>query len=127
MSFGQSIKTCFGKYIDWNGRASRSEFWYFQLFLFILYFIAGQIDSFVLGTELGQIGTTYIIVLLGTMLPALCAQIRRLHDVNRSGWWCLISLTCIGIIPLLIWEASPGASGSNQYGDDPLDKSTTVE
>ena len=102
MSFGQSIKTCFGKYIDWNGRASRSEFWYFQLFLFILYFIAGQIDSFVLGTELGQIGTTYIIVFLGTMLPALCATIRRLHDVNRSGWWCLISLTCIGIIPLLI-------------------------
>ena len=127
MSFGQSIKTCFGKYIDWNGRASRSEFWYFQLFLFILYFIAGQIDSFVLGTELGQIGTTYIIVLLGTMLPALCASIRRLHDVNRSGWWCLISLTCIGIIPLLIWEASSGASGSNQYGDDPLDKSKTVE
>ena len=127
MSFGQSIKTCFGKYIDWNGRASRSEFWYFQLFLFILYFIAGQIDSFVLGTELGQIGTTYIIVILGTMLPALCAQIRRLHDVNRSGWWCLISLTCIGIIPLLIWEASSGASGSNQYGDDPLNKSTTVE
>ena len=127
MSFGQSIKTCFGKYIDWNGRASRSEFWYFQLFLFILYFIAGQIDSFVLGTELGQIGTTYIIVLLGTMLPALCATIRRLHDVNRSGWWCLISLTCIGIIPLLIWEASSGASGSNQYGDDPLDKSKTVE
>ena len=127
MSFGQSIKTCFGKYIDWNGRASRSEFWYFQLFLFILYFIAGQIDSFVLGTELGQIGTTYIIVILGTMLPALCATIRRLHDVNRSGWWCLISLTCIGIIPLLIWEASSGASGSNQYGDDPLDKSKTVE
>ena len=95
--------------------------------LHVLSFIAGQIDSFVLGTELGQIGTTYIIVILGTMLPALCATIRRLHDVNRSGWWCLISLTCIGIIPLLIWEASSCASGSNQYGDDPLDKSTTVE
>ena len=127
MSFGQSIKTCFGKYIDWNGRASRSEFWYFQLFLFILYFIAGQIDSFVLGTELGQIGITYTIVLLGTMLPAICATIRRLHDVDRSGWWSLISLTCIGIIPLLIWEASPGSSDSNQYGEDPLAGSTKAE
>ena len=120
MSFGQSIKTCFGKYIDWKGRASRSEFWYFQLFLFILYFIAFQIDSVVLGTELGQMGTVYIIFFLGTMLPSLCAQIRRLHDVDRSGWWCLLPLTCIGIIPLLIWEASKGTSGSNQYGDDPL-------
>tara|TARA_Y100000766_G_C18370659_1_gene348686 strand:+ start:60 stop:428 length:369 start_codon:yes stop_codon:yes gene_type:complete len=120
MSFGQSIKTCFGKYIDWKGRASRSEFWYFQLFLFILYFIAFQIDSVVLGTELGQTGPVYIICILGTMLPSLCAQIRRLHDVDRSGWWCLLPLTCIGIIPLLIWEASKGTSGSNQYGDDPL-------
>ena len=120
MSFGQSIKTCFGKYIDWKGRASRSEFWYFQLFLFILYFIAFQIDSVVLGTELGQTGPVYIICILGTMLPSLCAQIRRLHDVDRSGWWCLPPLTCIGIIPLLIWEASKGTSGSNQYGDDPL-------
>ena len=120
MSFGQSIKTCFGKYIDWKGRASRSEFWYFQLFLFILYFIAFQIDSVVLGTELGQTGPVYIICNLGTMLPSLCAQIRRLHDVDRSGWWCLLPLTCIGLIPLLIWEASKGTSGSNQYGDDPL-------
>ena len=127
MSFGQSIKTCFGKYIDWKGRASRSEFWYFQLFLFILYFIAAQIDSVVLGTELGQMGPVYIIFILGTMLPSLCAQIRRLHDVDRSGWWCLLPLTCIGIIPLLIWEASKGTSGSNQYGDDPLAESITAE
>ena len=127
MSFGQSIKTCFGKYIDWKGRASRSEFWYFQLFLFILYFIAFQIDSVVLGTELGQTGPVYIICILGTMLPSLCAQIRRLHDVDRSGWWCLLPLTCIGIIPLLIWEASKGTSGSNQYGDDPLAESITAE
>jgi uncharacterized membrane protein YhaH (DUF805 family) len=120
MSFGQSIATCFRKYVDAKGRASRSEFWYFQLFLFILQTVASLIDSNVLGTELGQTGTVATIASLGTFLPALCVSIRRLHDVERSGWWMLISLTCIGIIPLIFWEASKGVSGPNEHGPDPL-------
>lgn len=61
-----------------------------------------------------------MVVALGTLLPAICATVRRLHDVNKSGWWFLIIFTCIGIIPLIIWEATKGTSGSNEYGDDPL-------
>ncbi len=61
-----------------------------------------------------------MVVALGTLLPAICATVRRLHDVNKSGWWILIIFTCIGIIPLIIWEATKGTSGSNEYGDDPL-------
>ena len=102
MSFTESIGTCFRKYVDGNGRASRSEFWYFQLFLFILYTISQWIDSAVFGTGLGETGIVYMVVALGTLLPAICATVRRLHDVNKSGWWILIIFTCIGIIPLII-------------------------
>jgi uncharacterized membrane protein YhaH (DUF805 family) len=120
MSFTESIGTCFRKYVDVNGRASRSEFWYFQLFLFVLTTISVWIDSAVFGTGLGETGTVYMVVALGTLLPSICANVRRLHDVNKSGWWVLLFFTCIGIIPLIIWEATKGTSGSNEHGDDPL-------
>ena len=120
MSITESIGTCFRKYIDGSGRASRSEFWYFQLFLVVLYTISQFIDSAVLGTGLGETGLVYMVVALGTLLPAICATVRRLHDVNKSGWWILLMFTCIGIIPLIIWWATKGTSGSNEHGDDPL-------
>ena len=120
MSFTESIGTCFRKYVDVNGRGSRSELWYFQLFLTVLYIISQLIDSAVFGTGLGETGTVYMVVLLGTLLPFICATVRRLNDVNKSGWWILITFTCIGIIPLIIWEATKGTSGSNEHSDDPL-------
>ena len=60
------------------------------------------------------------ITTLITLLPAIMVLIRRLHDVNRSGWWILIAFTCIGIIPLLYWSIIKGTDGSNDYGDDPV-------
>ena len=120
MSFTESIGTCLRKYVDVNGRGSRSEFWYFQLFLVVLTIISGSVDSAVFGSELGETGIVSNVVTLGTLLPSLCVTVRRLHDVNKSGWWMLIALTCIGLIPLIIWEATKGTSGSNEYGDDPL-------
>ena len=120
MSFTESIGSCLRKYVDGNGRASRSEFWYFQLFLFVLTTISQFIDSAVFGTGLGETGTVYMVIMLGTLLPFICGVVRRLHDVNKSGWWVLLIFTCIGIIPLIIWEATKGTSGSNEHGDDPL-------
>ena len=120
MSFTNSIGTCFRKYLDGSGRASRSEFWYFQLFLIVIGTIAGWVDSAVFGTGLGDTGMVSTVIMLGTLLPSICVSVRRLHDVNKSGWWMLIALTCIGLIPLIIWEATKGTSGSNEYGDDPL-------
>ena len=119
MSFGQSITTCFGKYIDWNGRALRSEYWFFYLFLIILNTLSGTIDSQVFGTPFTETGTVGMIVSLGTLLPSLCVTIRRLHDVDKSGWWILIAFTCVGLIPLIVWLASAGSSGSNRYGEEP--------
>ena len=120
MSFTESIGTCFRKYVDVNGRASRSEFWYFELFLILMYTVAGWVDSAVFGTELGETGMATIVISLGTFLPSLCVTARRLHDVNKSGWWMLIAITCIGVIPLIIWYATKGTSGSNEHGADPL-------
>ena len=59
----------------------------------------------------------YWITAIATAVPTLAAAARRLHDVNKSGWWQLISLTIIGIIPLLIWMASEGEKKKNQYGN----------
>ena len=53
-------------------------------------------------------------------VPGTAAYIRRLHDVNRSGWWVFIALTVVGLIPLFYWTICKGTDGSNKFGDDPL-------
>jgi uncharacterized membrane protein YhaH (DUF805 family) len=119
MSFGNAISTCFRKYVDFNGRASRAEYWYFVLFTVLIGFPAGFIDGFlgtVIGTT-GAIGFVALIVNLGLFLPSLAAYVRRLHDTGHSGWWMLISLTIVGLIPLLIWTVSKGHDQPNKYGD----------
>ncbi|MET1116542.1 MAG: DUF805 domain-containing protein [Comamonas sp.] len=93
MTFQESIRTCFAKYADFSGRASRSEYWWFILFM-TLACVAGSMINDVLG----------LIVTLATLLPAIAAATRRLHDTNRSGWWQLISLVpLIGGIVLIVF------------------------
>ena len=108
MSFGQSISVCMSKYVDFKGRASRSEYWWFYLFTLLLSWGAMLVDGS---------GIVSSIVNLAFLLPSLAAAARRLHDTNRSGWWMLISLTIIGLIPLIIWLATAGSRESNQYGE----------
>ena len=107
MSFSESIQTCFNKYIDFNGRASRSEYWWFALLGFGLSFIP-------------VIGWILRLVIL---LPSLAVQVRRLHDMDRSAWWLLLlvpPITIIGVFVLLIMSIFPGTPGPNRYGPDPL-------
>ena len=122
MSFGQSISTCFRKFFSAKGRASRSEYWWFQLFLYLFSLITIFVDGLLFNDVIMENGISPIntITSLITLLPAIMALIRRLHDVNRSGWWILIAFTCIGIIPLLYWSIIKGTDGSNDYGDDPV-------
>ena len=108
MNFGQSISTCLSKYVDFSGRATRPEYWWFYLFALLLSWGAMIVDP-------SQIVSG--IVNLALLLPSLAAASRRLHDTNRSAWWMLISLTIIGLIPLIIWLASRGNEQANQYGD----------
>ena len=116
MNFGDSIRTCLSKYATFQGRASRSEYWFFILFGVIALVVASIVDG-ILGTGLALYG----LVALGLFLPQLAAGVRRLHDVNRSGWWMLIVLVpLLGPILLLIWTCSPGTAGDNDHGANPL-------
>jgi len=96
MDFVSAIKSCLGQYAMFSGRAPRSEFWWFCLFQFIVLVVAGFLGDVV-----------YIVAALALMLPALAVGARRLHDIGRSGWWQLLSLTGIGLLVLLYWWVQP--------------------
>ena len=116
MDFTQSIKTCFSKYAVFSGRASRSEFWWFALFGFIGGIVTLVIDVMILGYSSQEYGPTNIIFSVITFLPYLAVGARRLHDISRSGWWQLITLTVIGIILLIILWATVGENKKNVHG-----------
>jgi uncharacterized membrane protein YhaH (DUF805 family) len=118
MRFGDAVSTCFGKYATFGGRAMRSEFWYFVLFLFLLQIVAGIVDRVLQGDDTGPVS---LIVSLATVLPSLAAGCRRLHDTERSGWWQLLALIpIIGTIVLIVWFATRGTAGPNRYGEEPV-------
>jgi uncharacterized membrane protein YhaH (DUF805 family) len=120
MGFGEAISSGFSNYVNFSARAARSEFWYWVLFAILLAIVANIIDAMIvgIGTGFSPIST---IVSLGLLLPNIAMQVRRLHDLDRTGWWILIALIpIIGIIWLIVWYASKGTDGSNQYGPDPL-------
>ena len=108
MDFGTAIKTCFSKYGTFDGQASKGEFWYWILFTCICGVVATVIDVFVIGIPVESYGPAYLIGSLALFLPSISVAARRLHDVGKSGWWQLIGLTGIGLIPLIIWWASDG-------------------
>ena len=117
MDIQTSIKTCFSKYATFSGRASRSEFWLFQLFTFLGSIVTLIIDVMILGFSLDDASSpTNLIFLLIVMIPSVAVGCRRLHDLNKSGWWQLLYLTIIGIILLTIWWATQGENKKNKFG-----------
>ena len=116
MDFQKSISTCFNKFTVFSGRASRSELWYFALFGFIGAIIASVIDVMILGYSWDRNGPLYIIFEIIIFIPSIAVGARRLHDIGKSGWWQLIALTIIGLIPLIIWLSSVGEKKKNKYG-----------
>jgi uncharacterized membrane protein YhaH (DUF805 family) len=117
-------KVVFKNYANFQGRARRSEYWYYALFNVILilplYVIAmiGLVSEITALSIVGGLG--YIVILLGTFIPSLAAVVRRLHDVGRSGWYYFIALIPIaGVIILIVWLFTEGNRGANEYGDDP--------
>lgn len=114
MTFVEAVRTCFRKYVDFTGRASRPEYWWFVLSYVLAYVAALIIDA--------AIGTPFfaLVVALGYLLPMLAAGVRRLHDTGRSGWWLLISLVpIVGGIILIVLLALEGERGPNRYGPPP--------
>ncbi|PWR20702.1 DUF805 domain-containing protein [Zavarzinia compransoris] len=103
------------KYVDFNGRARRAEYWWFVLFTVIVSLVLGAIDALIFGTSL--LGPLYS---LAVLLPSLGVLVRRLHDTNRSGWWILISFVpLVGFIVLLVFLVAEGTKGPNNFGNDP--------
>lgn len=124
MNFVTSIKTCFVKYVDFNGRASRSEFWYFALFSTLLNICCTILDAYLSGQsfwsydEFSGPFTSIFNVLM--FLPSIAVASRRLHDTGRSGWWQLLYFTIIGIAPLIIWFSRSSQVDQNNYGHPSL-------
>lgn len=86
MGFGTAVMTCLRKYAVFNGRARRSEYWYFVLFSLATEIAASLIDSTIRGVAAGFVPVS-LPVWLALLLPSLAVTVRRVRDTNRSGWW----------------------------------------
>jgi uncharacterized membrane protein YhaH (DUF805 family) len=124
MRFFATIKNCFVEYANFSDRASRSEFWLFSLFILIVSVILNIIDARIAGVPFlvydnpfASLGTIFSLAII---VPSFSVTARRFHDINRSGWWMLLSLTIIGIIPLIYWSYKKGDEGENQFGFRPM-------
>jgi uncharacterized membrane protein YhaH (DUF805 family) len=135
LSFAEAVSTCFRKFADFRGRATRPEFWWFVLLYYIVIlapvvaflFISQDSDSFNQATfdDPGSNGTGLVfglilsVAVIAMLIPYMAAGVRRLHDMGKSGWWWLIGLVPFGWIVLLVFLASEGDRGWNRYGPPP--------
>ncbi len=117
MNFLESVNTCLKKYFVFEGRASRSEYWWFQLVVSPSYYISTFLEN--------EISYFFLGITLVTLIPAISVGVRRLHDSNRSGFFLLISfIPFIGGIILLFFLIAEGTNGKNRFGPNPLKKVT---
>ncbi len=113
------------KYIDFNGRARRKEYWMWTLYVTLIFILAMILDNMLglnfelLGEDLGY-GWLYLITGIINFIPGLSIVVRRLHDVGKSGWFYLIILIpIIGFIGILILLCSDGDKEENKWGTNP--------
>jgi uncharacterized membrane protein YhaH (DUF805 family) len=132
MDFVSAVKTCLNKYATFTGRAARPEFWWFVLFGIIARAVANIIDRILFGAATVHVdagngsvtmhyGPGYVAMLVGLALivPSLAVGARRLHDIDRSGWWQLLLLIpIIGWLILIYWFVQP-SQGPNSHGEGP--------
>jgi uncharacterized membrane protein YhaH (DUF805 family) len=122
MGFGESIKHVFSNLTNFSGRASRSEFWWFYLFLVIVEIIFAVILNVVVGnSSSGSLSTfLFYVIYVVLFLASLSVSVRRLHDSNKSGWLVLLGLLCcVGQIILIVFFVQPSTEGDNSYGPRP--------
>ena len=133
-----AVRTCFQKYADFNGRASRPEFWWFYLFtvlvIMVAYFaqflVSLVISAVQFGVGDGRLGVftglfslvtnmAMLALYVGLMIPLLAAGSRRLHDRNQSGWLLLLLLVPCASIALIVLWVLEGTPGPNNFGPPP--------
>ena len=111
MNFIESIKICYKKFFDFSGRASKSEYWWFQLYGIIIY---GLMFVFQ-----GDLALLFSILAIANTIPLWSAAVRRLHDTDKSGWFVLISfIPIIGLFIIFLLIAD-GSKGKNKFGPKP--------
>ncbi len=140
MSFTEAIRSGFANYVNFTGRAVRSEYWYWVLFVSLVGIAAIVLDLAFLGHRHGPLELAWHVA---TFLPGLALAVRRLHDTDRSGWWLALVFAVIAAsaaffafvspspflpivilvicsLVLLYWFCQPGTRGPNRYGPDPF-------
>jgi uncharacterized membrane protein YhaH (DUF805 family) len=125
MNFVDAVRSGFNNYANFSGRALRSEYWWWVVFVWIASAVANIIDralgwrvyeTTVNGIQQGS-GPIAAIVGLALIIPGLAVLVRRLHDTDHSGWWFwLVIIPIIGWIVLIFFLASSGTPGTNKYG-----------
>ena len=128
VDFESAIKLGFQRYFDFKGRSSRTEFCWWTLFIFttqIILWIAESLGTLGIGLGIGfAFGILRVLFLLGTIIPSVSLSVRRLHDINQSGWWSLIwfvlwFIPLLGWIALIVWACQPSHVQPNKYGTPP--------
>jgi len=135
--FRRAIAACFRKYAVFQGRAPRSEFWWWALFQTVIglvflsldmpYYSQCAVQLLSSGTWPTPDAAQTIVDRLSdlfdlvTLLPTITVTVRRLHDIGKSGWWFWFGFVPLaGQILLLLWNARHGTRGPNRFGPDPL-------
>lgn len=115
MTCPEAICHCLRKHVQFDGRARRSEYWWIMVF-------QGSVNYGIVfvtwGLGFSEFATNVLsgMFVLAMTLPGVSVAVRRLHDVNRSGWWVLIPVTIVGLIPYLYWICMEGVREPNGYG-----------
>src|SRR5262245_58315715 len=123
MSFSDAVRSVYRNYATFNGRAPRSEYWWFQLF-YLLVIIGIYVAGVALAVITRGYSTASWIVLialsvfvLGSLVPALAVTVRRLHDSDKSGWWLLlVFVPYVGAFVIFIFTVMDSSVGFNRYG-----------
>ena len=115
LTFKEAVTRVFNKYAQFNGRASRAEFWWFMLFCVIVGFIFGILTS--ISSVFAYISYLFN---LAVFIPVLAVSWRRLHDIDKAGgWWFINFVPLVGFIIFIIWCAKPGVPQANRFGEVP--------
>jgi uncharacterized membrane protein YhaH (DUF805 family) len=120
MNFWQAIKAGFYNYVTFSGRAIRSEYWFWVLFTLLGGLATEILDAGIFSSDIPSASPLNGVFNLLTFLPSLALSVRRLHDIDRTGWWVLIAFTVIGIFVLIYWACKKGTPGPNRFGPDPF-------
>ncbi len=121
VGFGEAFPLFLKNYAAFNGRSSRGAYWWSSLVYILISVVIVIVDLMLFSSVTASLqgnGPVSILFGLATLVPSLAIGVRRLHDVGKSGWWLLITLTIVGILLLLYWYVQPGQRAENKFGPD---------